>query len=121
VPRSVRIEYQDAVYHVMCRGDRREAIFLDQGNREIFLATSAAQYAHFARLATAPASAFASFSTYARTDPFGLRTMARNCIRRLEAKDRRDGRMQGDHGEWGKAAFRTENPSNREVGKALRL
>jgi REP element-mobilizing transposase RayT len=41
VPRSVRIEYQDAVYHVMCRGDRREAIFLDQGDREIFLATLA--------------------------------------------------------------------------------
>jgi hypothetical protein len=25
--RSVRIEYPGAVYHVMCRGDRKESIF----------------------------------------------------------------------------------------------
>ena len=41
MPRSVRLEYAGAVYHVMCRGDRREAIFLADGDRELFLATLA--------------------------------------------------------------------------------
>ena len=41
MPRSVRIEYPGAVYHVMCRGDRREAIFQDDADREMFLATLA--------------------------------------------------------------------------------
>ena len=41
MPRKVRIQYAGAVYHVMCRGDRREAIFSDDGDREIFLATLA--------------------------------------------------------------------------------
>jgi hypothetical protein len=27
VPRQIRIEYPGAIYHVMSRGDRREAIF----------------------------------------------------------------------------------------------
>ena len=38
MPRKVRIQYAGAVYHVMCRGDRREAIFSDDGDREMFLA-----------------------------------------------------------------------------------
>lgn len=37
--RSVRIEYPGAVYHVLCRGDRREAIFLSAADREMFLET----------------------------------------------------------------------------------
>lgn len=37
--RSVRIEYAGAVYHVLCRGDRREAIFHGDRDRELFLAT----------------------------------------------------------------------------------
>lgn len=37
--RSVRIEYPSAVYHVLCRGDRREAIFRRDADREMFLAT----------------------------------------------------------------------------------
>lgn len=41
MPRKVRIQYAGAVYHVMCRGDRREAIFADDGDREMFLATLA--------------------------------------------------------------------------------
>lgn len=41
MPRSVRIEYEGAVYHVMCRGDRQEAIFLDQRDRDVFLETLA--------------------------------------------------------------------------------
>ncbi len=41
MPRSVRIEYPGAVYHVMCRGDRREAIFVEDADREMFLATLA--------------------------------------------------------------------------------
>ena len=39
--RSVRIEYGGAVYHVLCRGDRREAIFRDEKDRWIFLDTLA--------------------------------------------------------------------------------
>ena len=37
--RSVRLQYPGAVYHVMCRGDRREAIFAGDADRELFLAT----------------------------------------------------------------------------------
>ena len=39
MPRPVRIQYAGAVDHVMCRGDRREAIFADDGDREMFLGT----------------------------------------------------------------------------------
>ena len=35
--RALRIEYAGAVYHVMSRGDRREAIFRDDKDRESFL------------------------------------------------------------------------------------
>ena len=41
MPRNVRVEYAGAVYHVMCRGDRREAIFRDDRDRETFLRTLA--------------------------------------------------------------------------------
>ena len=37
--RPVRIEFPDALYHVTARGDRREAIFDDDGDRRMFLAT----------------------------------------------------------------------------------
>ena len=39
--RSVRIEYAGAVYHVMCRGDRREAIYRGRQDYELFLDTLA--------------------------------------------------------------------------------
>lgn len=39
MPRAVRVEFQGALYHVMCRGDRREAIFLDESDRRLFLET----------------------------------------------------------------------------------
>jgi putative transposase len=39
MPRKERVEYGGAVYHVMDRGDRLEAIFLDDGDRELFLKT----------------------------------------------------------------------------------
>jgi putative transposase len=39
MPRRARIEYEGALYHVLCRGDRREAIFLDDEDRQMFLAT----------------------------------------------------------------------------------
>ena len=42
MPRFVRHEHAGAVYHVMCRGDCREAIFFEDGDRELFLATLAA-------------------------------------------------------------------------------
>ena len=37
--RKARVEFEGAVYHVLDRGDRREAIFLDDADREGFLAT----------------------------------------------------------------------------------
>ncbi len=39
--RKVRVEYPGAVYHVMSRGNRREAIFLDDKDRYRFLDTLA--------------------------------------------------------------------------------
>ena len=39
MPRSPRIEYEGAQYHVMCRGDHQEAIFKDDKDREMFLET----------------------------------------------------------------------------------
>jgi putative transposase len=41
MPRKLRIEYPDAMYHVMSRGDRREDIFLDDVDRHDFLKTLA--------------------------------------------------------------------------------
>jgi REP element-mobilizing transposase RayT len=41
MPRQMRIEYAGAIYHVMSRGDRREPIFLDEGDRHDFLKTLA--------------------------------------------------------------------------------
>jgi putative transposase len=35
--RAVRLEFQVAFYHVMARGDRREAIVRDDADREIFV------------------------------------------------------------------------------------
>lgn len=37
--RPVRIEFPDALYHVTARGDRREDIFEDDQDRQVFLAT----------------------------------------------------------------------------------
>jgi REP element-mobilizing transposase RayT len=39
VARKLRVEYPGAIYHIMNRGDRREAIFRDDGDRERFLQT----------------------------------------------------------------------------------
>ena len=39
VPRKLRVEYEGAIYHNMNRGDRREAIFLEDGDRDLFLET----------------------------------------------------------------------------------
>ena len=39
MPPPLRIEYEGARYHVMSRGDRREAIFLDDADRNAFLGT----------------------------------------------------------------------------------
>jgi putative transposase len=41
VARKLRIEFAGAVYHVMNRGDRREEIFKDGADRELFLETLA--------------------------------------------------------------------------------
>jgi len=39
MPRKLRVEYGEAIYHVMNRGDRREPIFQDDKDRECFIAT----------------------------------------------------------------------------------
>ena len=39
MPRKLRLQYPGAQYHVMNRGDQRENIFRDDGDRERFLAT----------------------------------------------------------------------------------
>jgi REP element-mobilizing transposase RayT len=41
VPRQIRIEYPGAIYHVLNRGDRREAIFRDDGDCHDFIKTLA--------------------------------------------------------------------------------
>ena len=41
MPRKLRVEYPDAMYHVMSRGDRRENIFLDDVDRQDFIKTLA--------------------------------------------------------------------------------
>jgi len=35
--RKLRVQYPGAIYHVMNRGARREATFLDEQDRELFL------------------------------------------------------------------------------------
>ncbi len=39
--RKLRIQYPGAIYHVMNRGDRREAIFLTDADRRCFIETLA--------------------------------------------------------------------------------
>ena len=39
MPREWRIEYKDAIYHVMARGDRREDIVVDDRDRDRFEGT----------------------------------------------------------------------------------
>ena len=41
----MRVEYPDAIYHVMDRGDRREDIFVNDVDRQNFLKTSLEQLA----------------------------------------------------------------------------
>src|SRR5580698_6174602 len=41
MPRQRRVEYERAIYHVLNRGDRKEAIFLDDVDRHDFLKTLA--------------------------------------------------------------------------------
>ena len=37
IARKLRVQYPGAIYHLLNRGDRREAVFLDQSDRELFL------------------------------------------------------------------------------------
>lgn len=39
MPRAPRIVYEGAIYHILARGDRREPIVFDDGDREMFVAT----------------------------------------------------------------------------------
>ena len=36
MPRKPRIEHEGAIYHVMSRGDRQEAIYRDDADRNLF-------------------------------------------------------------------------------------
>ena len=36
MPRKLRVEYEGAIYHVMNRGDRREPVFLEEADYELF-------------------------------------------------------------------------------------
>ena len=38
MPRPLRLEYSGAVYHLTARGNAGQAIFLDNADRELFLA-----------------------------------------------------------------------------------
>ena len=40
MPRTMRVEYADASYHVMNRGDRREDIFVNDVDRQDFTRTA---------------------------------------------------------------------------------
>ena len=42
MPRQLRLQFEDAIYHLLSRGDRREAIFRDSADRSRFLDTLAA-------------------------------------------------------------------------------
>lgn len=39
MPRKARVQFEGAAYHLLDRGDRREPIFRDERDREIFLTT----------------------------------------------------------------------------------
>jgi hypothetical protein len=39
MPRKSRVEYPGGIYHVLIRGDRREAIFREDGDRQRFVDT----------------------------------------------------------------------------------
>jgi putative transposase len=39
MPRQLRVEYPGAIYHLMSRGDRKEAIFIDDIDRQMFIST----------------------------------------------------------------------------------
>jgi putative transposase len=39
MPRSLRLQFPGAYYHVMARGNRRENIFIDDDDRRFFLRT----------------------------------------------------------------------------------
>jgi REP element-mobilizing transposase RayT len=41
MPRAPRIEYEGAIYHLMARGDRREPIVYNDGDRKVFVRTLA--------------------------------------------------------------------------------
>lgn len=41
MPRPLRVEYPGAIYHLMSRGDHREAIFRDEVDRHTFIRTLA--------------------------------------------------------------------------------
>ena len=37
MPRQLRIQYEGAIYYLMSRGDRREAVFRNDADRKLFL------------------------------------------------------------------------------------
>ena len=70
--RQLRIQYPGAIYHVMNRGDRREAIFREDADREALLAAPAEACSKTARRRCQPPpdSLKKINMTLSRTDPF---------------------------------------------------
>lgn len=58
MPRKLRIQYPGAIYHVMNRGDRREAIFADDTDRRRFLSTLGYRWSSYSQYLRAPAQRF---------------------------------------------------------------
>jgi len=71
--RQLRIQYPGAIYHVMNRGDRREAIFREDADREALLAAPAEACSKTARRRCQPPhdSLKKINMTLSRTDPNG--------------------------------------------------
>ena len=70
--RKLRIQYPGAIYHVMNRGDRREAIFREDADREALLTAPAEACSKTARRRCQPPhdSLKKINMTLSRTDPF---------------------------------------------------
>jgi len=72
MPRSIRIQCPGALYHVMARGNRREAIYRDDDDRRFFLKTLAEGCDRLAR----PSQQILRIGNRGKTLPKVLKTWA---------------------------------------------
>jgi hypothetical protein len=84
MPRQLRIQYPGALYHVTARGDRREDIVHDDGDREMLLAT----LAEACKKAGWEVLAWVIIEAAARSCERGYEAAARSCERGYEAAAR---------------------------------